>query len=206
MLSNVHTGFVLLWSIRLIAFLLHREFVNWPEWHAKVREVNRRGSLQSKCTIWLTCSAFYSTMLYPCMKRIVNDEKTAKWTLLGKSGLLLQCIGLLVEAIADYQKGEFKRIKGNRNKFCDVGLWRFFSQPNYLGEVLFWLGTYLASPFKQYSPKDWLLSLCGIIFIFSVMKSATTSIEAKHEKNYQSDESYLDLRQRRGFFGPTLPL
>ena len=51
----------------------------------------------------------------------------------------LAIIGLLWEAIADFQKDAFKNDKSNAKKFCNVGIWSFSRQPNYFGDLLFWV-------------------------------------------------------------------
>ena len=38
----LHTGLVILWSIRMFAFLLWREYWNWPALHERIMQVNRR--------------------------------------------------------------------------------------------------------------------------------------------------------------------
>ena len=64
------------------------------------------------------------------------------WGKVGKTGISMQIGGLILESLADYQKGRFKRMEGNRNRWCNVGLWKHFTHPNYLGEVIFWVGTF----------------------------------------------------------------
>jgi len=195
-----------MWAIRLISFLLHREYINWPEWHAKVGEVNRRATLQSKATIWLTCGAFYAMMMYPCVNRmkdaIMNGQDAKGWGVVGKAGLVFQLFGLLMETVADTQKGDFKRKPGNRNKFCNAGLWAFFSHPNYLGEVVFWSGTFIGGVSCNKNAKDWLISISGLIFISTVIKGAVDSLGSKHLKNYGHDVDFLKWRSERSFFGP----
>jgi steroid 5-alpha reductase family enzyme len=102
-----------------------------------VKEVHKRTNLQMKSYVWMTCGAFYSMMMYPCTNRMRNAieqrKDITKWGAAGRTGLLLQILGLLLETVADYQKGEFKRKNGDKNKWCNVGLWSKFRHPNYLG-------------------------------------------------------------------------
>lgn len=207
LLTNVHTGLTLLWSLRLISFLLHREYVNWPQWHDKLAEVDERANAQSRISIWVTCSLFYAMMMAPCinrMKEAVLGGKVTKWGNLGKTGICLQGGGLFLEALADFQKGRFKRIEGNRNRFCDKGIWNFFSHPNYLGEIIFWSGTFLGGVACNGTLSDWTISIVGLLFLLTVMKGACDSLDSKHIKNYGHDDYYWAFRRKRCFFGPNI--
>ena len=208
-LSNIHVGLTLLWSIRLTTFLLHREYVNWPAWHWKLQEVHELSKTQKKRPIWFTCSAFYAMMMTPClfrMKQSIEQSKRTKWTTIGKIGILFQVSGLLMESIADYQKGTFKRLPGNRKKWCNVGLWSMFTAPNYLGEIVFWIGTYTAGLDSYSTITQWVLATAGLIFSFTIIKGAIESLNTKHLKNYANTEGYLQWRKTHSFIGPRLSL
>lgn len=201
LLTYVHTGMVVLWAVRLIAFLLHREFISWPEWHEKVREVHYRTTSKMKSYVWLTCGVFYSMMMYPCANRMRNaieqGQNATNWGALGHTGVVLQILGLLLETIADNQKGNFKRKIGNRNKWCNVGLWSTISHPNYLGEAIFWSGVFLGGIGCNRTAKDWLISTTGLVFILSVLKGAVESLESKHMKNYSRDPEFIQFKKRQ---------
>jgi len=53
-------------------------------------------------------------------------------------GTIVYAIGLIVETTADYQKWRFK--SANPGKFCNVGLWSVSQHPNWLGNLLIWIG------------------------------------------------------------------
>merc|ERR1712156_223424 len=50
-----------------------------------------------------------------------------------------------IEAIADYQKLRFKGNSANEGKWISSGLWSVLQHPNYLGEIMMWLGLYISS-------------------------------------------------------------
>ena len=204
-LSNVHTGLTLLWAIRLTSFLLHREYVAWPQWHEKLVEVNERADGQAKFSIWITCSVIYSMMMMPCinrMKEAVLGMKLTPWGLVGKCGILMQVSGLLLETVGDYQKGSFKAGEGNRNEWCNVGLYRYWPFPNYLGEVVFWIGTFLGGVACNKKLSDWIISTAGLMFILTVMKDNVESLNSKHLKRYGRDEDFMEARRKLCFLGP----
>ncbi len=189
----------LLWSVRLIGFLLHREFINWPQWHLKLKDVNERATAQSKIAIWLTCASFYSLMMLPCVYRLTKETT---WGIVGKFGICLQGIGLVLESVADYQKGRFKKQEGNRHRFCNVGIWNYFTHPNYLGEMIFWFGNWLGGIGGYSSILEWTLSTAGLLFVLVVMKGAIDSLSSKHLRNYGRDESFLEFRRSHSLLGP----
>jgi steroid 5-alpha reductase family enzyme len=50
--------------------------------------------------------------------------------------------GLMLESVADKQKARAKRAQAET--YCDTGLYSIVRCPNYLGEIIVWLGNWLA--------------------------------------------------------------
>mmetsp|Transcript_24321 Transcript_24321/g.36050 ORF Transcript_24321/g.36050 Transcript_24321/m.36050 type:complete len:450 (-) Transcript_24321:195-1544(-) len=226
-LTNIHTSLALLWSLRLMIFLLHREYVNWPQLHKRTIQVNERSRMESKFSVWIICSFFYATMVMPCIYRmqdaiIVADENyipssssSSPWGIVGKIGLILQGTGLLLESVADAQKSSFKsRNRGeNRSKWCHVGLWKYSTHPNFLGEGMFWVGTYLggigccccrrrSKSMNRRSIMPWMICTVGLLFITFVIRGAVESLSVKQLRNYGQDGEFLEFKKTHGFFGP----
>lgn len=56
----------------------------------------------------------------------------------------LMAVGLIIEAIADFQLSRFRRKNLDfSDTFLQSGLWFYSRHPNYFGEVLFWFGIFL---------------------------------------------------------------
>ena len=60
-------------------------------------------------------------------------------------GLAVFLIGFIVEIVADTQKTKFRSNPKNKDKFINSGLWKFSRHPNYVGEILLWLGISIIS-------------------------------------------------------------
>tara|TARA_B100001287_G_scaffold120735_1_gene101762 strand:- start:1640 stop:2482 length:843 start_codon:yes stop_codon:yes gene_type:complete len=60
-------------------------------------------------------------------------------------GLAIFLIGFIVEIVADTQKTKFRSNPKNKDKFINSGLWKFSRHPNYMGEILLWLGISIIS-------------------------------------------------------------
>ena len=55
-------------------------------------------------------------------------------------GLSIWILGFGIEAMADNQKKVFNAEPNNQGKWIDSGLWSYSRHPNYLGEILLWIG------------------------------------------------------------------
>ncbi len=56
------------------------------------------------------------------------------------AGLLLWLLGFGLEVVADRQKSRFNADPANKGRFISTGLWGLSRHPNYVGEILLWLG------------------------------------------------------------------
>ena len=59
-------------------------------------------------------------------------------------GMIMWVVGFLIESIADRQKFKFRLNPNNNGKFMNKGLFSVVRYPNYLGEMLVWIGVFLA--------------------------------------------------------------
>lgn len=63
-------------------------------------------------------------------------------------GILIWLIGFLLESIADYQKYQFRSKASNDGQFMNEGLFSVIRYPNYLGEMMIWIGIFIfCSPY-----------------------------------------------------------
>ena len=98
---------------------------------------------------------------------------------------ILEIIGVVVwfgafvmESIADMQKISFlKKMKalGEKNKVCNVGLWKYTRHPNYFAEWMVWNGLIIASIpswillYNAESIAIWILLGLGLLFTSRMM-------------------------------------
>jgi steroid 5-alpha reductase family enzyme len=120
----------------------------------------------------------------------------------GKVALGLQATGLVLETVADYQKSTFKALTGNRNQWCNVGLFKYSTFPNYLGEISFWYGTFLAGMASFTTISEWTLALFGVFFVTIVIRGAITSLGAKQMRKYGSNPDFVEFRRTHQAPGP----
>jgi len=204
-LTSIQSFLAVLWSFRLTYFLLYREYINWPERHHQLKEVDKRAKIRAKFSVWWTCASFYTMMIMPCIYRLkdaFDGSPRAAWGKIGKIGIIMQFFGLSLETVADHQKGAFKSREGNRNIWCNEGVWKYSTHPNYMGEIIFWVGTYLGSMACYTNLLQWFVCTMGLCFSLIVMKSAIETLNLKQLRKYGLDENFVEFRQTHSIIGP----
>jgi steroid 5-alpha reductase family enzyme len=90
--------------------------------------------------------------------------------------------GLGLEALADKQKSDFKALAPN--SFCNVGVYGSVRCPNYLGEILFWMGNWVLGIPVYTGWFHWVVSLVGVACIVLIMIGSTKRLEEKQGERY----------------------
>jgi steroid 5-alpha reductase family enzyme len=105
--------------------------------------------------------------------------------------------GLIIEAIADFQKGKFKADPKNKGRICDIGLWSKSRHPNYFGEMVFWIGI---STFTLHKAESlWWVWISPALLIFLLLKVSGVPLI---EKRYAGNKKYADYRERTNLLIP----
>ena len=104
-------------------------------------------------------------------------------------------IGLTLEIIADTQKTNFRKIKDNEDKFITTGLWKYSRHPNYLGEIILWIGVAIIS----YSSLEinQLFTLISPIFTYLLLVyvSGINLLEKSGEKTWGNLKEYRKYKK-----------
>jgi len=129
-------GCISLWSVKLAGFLFYRAL-----------QVKHDGRLDDTLSTVPGCAGFWwASALWGVFCMLPHNlaagqpVKQRGFGLPGLAGLGIFSLGLAIETMADYQKWEFKGQPDNRGKFCDVGLWGLSQHPNYVGNLMIWIG------------------------------------------------------------------
>jgi steroid 5-alpha reductase family enzyme len=88
-------------------------------------------------------------------------------------------IGLLFEAVGDWQMAKFQADPGNSGRVMDRGLWRWTRHPNYFGDFCIWWGLYLIATsggagWTVFSPLLMSLFLLKVSGVTLLEKTITT--------------------------------
>jgi steroid 5-alpha reductase family enzyme len=182
---------LLIWGARLGIFVLRREAR--PSYQQESERLqNRYGNVNTlgKFFIWISVSLLYVLMFLPAFFHLTETQQFSTPILFAVElcGGALLFGGLLLETRADQQKSSFKAL--HPREFCDVGLYRWVRCPNYLGEILIWIGSWVMGIPYYSSPWQWLGSLFGLVSIILIMMGSTKRLEDEQEKRYGNLPEY----------------
>jgi steroid 5-alpha reductase family enzyme len=105
-------------------------------------------------------------------------------------GVSLWLFGLTIEVIADRQKRNFKKQPASERGFITTGLWAYSRHPNYLGEILLWIGVAVAA---MPALAGWqYIVVCSPLFVILLLVkvSGIPLLEAKAEKKWGGNKDY----------------
>ena len=154
--------FIGFWAVRLGSFLFLR--IHKAGEDRRFRLI-KRSPTQFFMTwtlqgMWVSlCSACALTAMASDQGLIINT-----WFY---TGSFLFLFGLAIEIVADYQKTIFRKDQKNKDDFIKTGLWSLSRHPNYLGEIILWLGI---SAISFSSLSDWqYITLISPIFTYFLL-------------------------------------
>ena len=115
---------------------------------------------------------------------------------LGYLGVLIFTVGLIFEAVGDWQLREFKADTANKGKLMTRGLWGLTRHPNYFGDAAIWTGLTLIA---LEAPLGWITILSPLLMIhFLYNVSGKAMLERAMEKKYPEYAAYK--KEVSGFF------
>ena len=192
------------YGLRLAIYLLIRE-IKSAAYLKSLKEDDRtmkRRNFGLSVVIWVTCSILYLAQVSPFLFRVENNTSDI---ILPLVGIGISVFGLILESVADYQKSAQKKV--NPSSVATKGLYRIVRCPNYLGEIIFWTGSFI-SGISTYSNhiEYWLISIFGYISIVYIMFNSTKRLEKKQNERYGSDETYIMYSSKTPILIPFIPL
>ncbi len=190
----------ILYGFRLGGFLLIRELKK-EAYRKKMREVGGDTSVPVfvAAVMWVVCGALYVLQSAGPIYRLLNDAENNPSLYIG---IAVSTIGIVLEAVADKQKGEAK--KKDPEMPAMHGLYKMCRCPNYFGEILFWKGAFL-SAFGAVSGAQWILAALGYAEIVCVMLSGAKRVEARHIKHYGAKPAYNAYADSTPLLIPLIP-
>ena len=193
--SIVLSTFIIIWSLRLGIFLFLR---------IKKAGKDRRFNEIKKSFSWFfmtfSVSGMWVTICSICaLTGIANGIIFSSTTIIG---IIIFIIGFTIEIIADSQKTKFRANDDNKDKFISSGLWKYSRHPNYLGEIILWLGISLIS-FSSLEGFQYITLISPIFtYLLLVNVSGINFLEKSGEKKWGHLESYKKyLKETPRLFG-----
>lgn len=205
--SLLHGALLLFYGVRLGTYLVRREMR--PAYAAAREDARQRGekvSFAVKPLIWVSVALLYVLMTAPYLL-VLADARAEPSTGLRVSqvaGLAIAAAGLALEALADHQKSTYK--SKNPGHWCDVGLYRWVRCPNYLGEMIFWIGSWVAGLSAYHHPIHWVATGVGLVCILLIMMGSTKRLEAGQMERYGQHEDFVRYTRTVPVLFPFVPV
>jgi steroid 5-alpha reductase family enzyme len=205
--STLHGILLAVYGLRLGIYLIRRELQ--PSYKDELKSVQKRSSglsIGQNFLIWIGVSILYVMMFSPALLglAIAPMQSSPAFIILQAIGLLTMIGGLSIEALADQQKTVFKA--QFPKQFCNTGLYRWVRCPNYLGEIIFWVGNWTAGLTFYTSALHWVASLVGLICIVLIMMGSTKRLEQAQQERYGHLPEYQTFVQVVPVLFPFVPI
>ena len=177
------------WAIRLGTFLFLR--------------IKKDGEDKRFRTIKPSASRFFMTwtlqglwvsLCSMCALTAISSEGGIILNLFFYLGVVIFIFGFAIEIIADKQKSKFRSIEANKDSFITTGLWAKSRHPNYLGEILLWLGVAVIS-ISSLSGWQYLTLISPIFtYLLLVYVSGVRMLEDMGDKKWGHNEEYIKYK------------
>ncbi len=195
------------YGVRLATYLLVRELKH-PAYVKTVSfdQVNNEDrSAFAMCMIWISCVVLYLCQTFPVTVHLeALSQGLVPNPVWAYVGIGIALCGFLLEAVADQQKSAAKKIDSKR--WVDIGVYRLVRCPNYLGELLLWLGVLVSGIPALTAWWHWVIALLGFIGITYVMFSGARRLELRQDHNYGANPEYQAYKKRVPILLPWIPI
>ena len=194
---------LILYGLRLGGFLALRELKS-NTYNKKMKTEISDGKNMPffiKIILWITCALLYILMTSPIIYRFVNNDSFDTCFIIG---MIISVIGIAIESLSDLQKSKSK--KKNPNRFCDTGLFKIVRCPNYLGELIIWLGVFTSGFTTLHGIGQWIVAIIGFLGIIYIMFSGARRLELRQDRTYGEDKEYQNYVKKTPILLPIIPL
>ena len=199
----ISSAVLICYGLRLGGYLAFRE-IKSSSYNKKIKNEIKDGSNMNffiKVAMWITCALLYIFMTSPIIYRFVNGDGGDTCLYIGLS---IAAIGIIIESLSDYQKSKAKKV--NPNRFCDKGLFKIVRCPNYLGELIIWLGVFVSGFTTLNGIGQWIIAVIGFLGIVYVMFSGARRLELRQDRTYGEDKEYQKYVKNTPIMIPLIPL
>jgi steroid 5-alpha reductase family enzyme len=191
-----HAALLAAYGLRLGAYLISREFkASFGGERAAIEKANAGIGLGKKLAIWIAVAVLYAVMAAPVALHLRASASGLSGGPLPWIGVAVGAFGLALESLADLQKSRLK--KARPGDFASSGLYAWCRYPNYFGEMIVWLGSFIAgvSSFGA-DPIAWVASSVGLVSIWLVMLGSGKRLEEKQDDRYGDRPDYREYKAR----------
>ena len=121
---------------------------------------------------------------------MTSVEDASPCLILSGAGLAGWAIGLLFEAVGDFQLARFKADPNNKGRVMDRGLWRWTRHPNYFGEIVLWTGVAIFAVPALHGLTLWLLLSPAFVALLLVFVSGIPPLQTRADAKWGGQPAY----------------
>ena len=170
------------WAFRLATFLFYRAMVLKHDGRLTetLSTFNGTFGFWYLSALWgIFCTLPHVLAMYPSsliVKKI--SAPSSVFAAISSFGFIISLAGLFIEAIADFQKWNFKMTHPN-DQFISSGLWSISQHPNYFGNLLIFFGLFLQNS-QALCTAPWRLAagLLAPLFMYGLFYAQCTGLVA----------------------------
>lgn len=191
----------------IISFWSWRLTGNWLRgWNGMEHEDWRYIDLKQKTGKWYMIVNFLGIHMFPTLVVFVASMPlyyifmfSSEMNWVTYVGFAITLSGTLLEMVADNQLYKFKVKENNPIAVMRFGVWQYLRHPNYLGEILFWLGLALIS----YTPYTTISVFAGCLLMLAMF--IIISIPMLDKRLLKSKPGYVIYKESTWALIPKLP-
>ena len=188
------------WALRLGTFLAWRIHQDGQD----KRFATIKTSFFRFLTSWTVQGLWIYLTLLPVLVAVASPHRhfTTAWTY---AGFAIWALGFSAEILADWQKRQFRANPANADRFISTGLWSRSRHPNYVGEIVLWLGVFVACVpiLAVTSPWAWVGVLSPLFIMLLLTRvSGIPLLEAAADKRWGQDADYQAYKKNTPVLWP----
>ena len=182
---------VVIWAMRLGTFLFRRI--------QKAGQDDRFDQIKPSFMLFLnvwTLQGLWVTFTAAAALVVITTTHRKELDWFAAIGFLVWVFGFALEVVADSQKSRFSANSANKGKFIQTGLWSRSRHPNYLGEIMLWVGVaVIALPVLQ--GWQWVALISPVFVTLLIVRvSGIPLLEKKADKKWGGQVDYESYKKR----------
>lgn len=190
---------VVIWAVRLGTFLFRRIQKRGKD--DRFDEI--KPSFMRFLNVWTIQGLWVTFTVAAALVAITTtNRKELDWFAI--IGFLVWVLGFGLEVVSDSQKSRFSAISDNQGKFIQTGLWSRSRHPNYLGEIILWVGVaVIALPVLQ--GWQWIAIISPVFVTLLITRvSGIPLLEKKADRKWGGQDDYEAYKKRTPVLIPRL--
>jgi len=185
------------WSLRLGTYILVRVLRHHPVEDQRYQALRNKWPGPWMFLVFFEMQAGLVVIFSaPFLIASYNPEPGIKW--LEAAGLLMAFVGLVGEAVADWQMQLFKQRGAPAGEVCQFGLWKYSRHPNYFFESVVWWGFSLA---VLSSPWGWVCLICPLLMLYFLLRVTGIPLTESYALKTKGD-AYREYQKTTSMFVP----